>query len=160
MDINHLLLNSFPPMIIVKYSEWQNVQQLHCLQPSQSKYPVLHQETLMHLQKVYFFIHFALENMKKTSQKVAYFSIIEENFCSGLAAPKQKSRTTKSLFMQDWVSRLGPAILFYMVPQLRARGLVRPCPQAYSEHARTNPIKFFREDLARQKTKCTANRYK
>ena len=60
-----------------------------------------------HVQKVYFFIHFVLENMKNPPQKVAYFSIVEEHFSTGLAAQKQISRPTKCPLIQDWVFRLG-----------------------------------------------------
>ena len=48
------------------------------------------------------------ENMKKPLSKVAYNQ--HQFFCTGLAAqtaPKQKSRTSKSPLMQDWVSILG-----------------------------------------------------
>ena len=57
-----------------------------------------------HVQRVNFFTNFALENMK-TKTKVTYLSIIEENFNTGLAAQtaQQKSRTTQSPLMQDWV---------------------------------------------------------
>ena len=52
----------------------------------------------------------ALENMKKTPSKVAHNRPKIIFFSTGLAAQmaqKQKSRTTKSPLMQDWVFRLG-----------------------------------------------------
>jgi hypothetical protein len=54
-------------------------------------------------------INFAPENMKKPLSKVAHNRPIFF-FSTGPAAQtarKQKSRTTKSPFMQDWVFRLG-----------------------------------------------------
>ena len=50
------------------------------------------------------------ENMKKSSSKVAHNRHPSFFLCTGLAAQtaqKQKSRTTKSPLMQDWVFRLG-----------------------------------------------------
>ena len=53
---------------------------------------------------------FAPENMKKTPSKVAHNWPRPFFSSTGLAAQtaqKQKSRTTKSPLMQDWVCRLG-----------------------------------------------------
>ena len=50
------------------------------------------------------------ENMKKLPSKVGQNRPLTFFLCSGLAAQmaqKQKSRTTKSPLMQDWVFRLG-----------------------------------------------------
>ena len=50
-----------------------------------------------------------MKNWKKPS-KVGFFSIVEEIFINAVAVqtpPKAKSRTTRSLLMQDWVFRLG-----------------------------------------------------
>ena len=55
-------------------------------------------------------IFFAPENMNKTPSKVAHNRPRPFFFCTGLAAQmaqKKKSRTSKSLLMQDWVFRLG-----------------------------------------------------
>ena len=70
---------------------------------------------------------FAPENMKKTPSKVAHNWPRPFFFSTGLAAQtaqKQKSRTTKSPLMQDWVFRLGS-----------------PCNKPYLCRPRQNSIK-------------------
>ena len=65
----------------------------------------------------------AIENMKKPSSKVAQNRPPTFFLCNGLAAQtaqKQKSRTTKSPLMQDWVFRLGSSC--NKVHQTRASG--------------------------------------
>ena len=55
------------------------------------------------------------KNMKKTPSKVAHNRPPTFFLCTGLAAQtaqKQKSRTTKSPLMQDWVFRLGVSTYF------------------------------------------------
>ena len=57
-----------------------------------------------------FLIFFDLENMKKPPSKVAHNQPPTFFLCTGPAAQtaqKQKSLTTKSPLMQDWVFRLG-----------------------------------------------------
>ena len=118
---------------------------LQYLSKSQSKYPVLHQETLMqtvhsnlricvlaylkihgfffltsfyatfqcgryNIFKKFLTYFFAPENMKKTPSKVAH-NLPRFFFSIGPAAQtaqKQKSRTTKSPLIQDWVQNGSP----------------------------------------------------
>ena len=55
---------------------------------------------------------------KNHTEKLAYFSRIDENFSTGLAAKmaqKQKSRNTKGPLMQDWVFRLWEIPFFLKI---------------------------------------------
>jgi hypothetical protein len=55
-------------------------------------------------------ISFDPENMKKLPLKVALNRHPTFLLCTGPAAQKQKSRSTKSPLMQDWVFRLGSQV--------------------------------------------------
>ena len=72
----------------------------------------------LHYFKKRFNIFFASENMKKTPSKVAHNQPRIFFFSTGLAAqtaPKQKSCTTESPLMQDWVFRQGGSVLVVSV---------------------------------------------
>ena len=76
-----------------------------------TRYYVTFQCRLYNIFKEILNVYFAPENMKKLPSKVALNRPKTFFFSPGLPAQmaqKQKSRTTKSPLMQDWVFRLGP----------------------------------------------------